>query len=577
VRPAAAGPAADGMPDVWRLMAQHMGPRAWARACGAARGLYDARVRVARARPSSTERLHGWALEQWPAAQSLFLDLRAVADLPRLPELVYDADMYKKNLSRSALMRRRWALPALEYLHVISHGEPRHEWAVRADAAEAAAAAKRAAREEERESRRHCERVGYMRMPWDAESEETSEEETDEDETRIGLELQWVDANAVAADALALLLENMDVPALRVLSLDAPLLTPLPGTLAGLQHLVLRVEDDEECSGGEAQVPGNDYLFETIADSLPALRTLRVEAANFCAITGGAQLMPCSRLEALALANVHVAWPLVTPAGCRVAIALPANAVGDLCTPVKTRAGLPGALTALALRRLRLTMDQELICMSMGVGGLHTVTLGLRRACLPALRELRIVLGARDASEGYGDGLAALDLESARLPALRVLEVDVPCALRLRLACTHELRTLVLVVHAVAGFAWEPSVPAAHPWAAIFVRTAAAPPGAVRSALRAVFRRSFRSGAAAFGEAQGGAWQCAAPAGFRPGDLRACACRACLDCLGRAGVPLAAPRAWRREGFDRLLAPLCWCAHALRRPAARVGACCHLS
>jgi len=39
--------------------------------------------------------------------------------------------------------------------------------------------------------------------------------------------------------------------------------------------------------------------------------------------------------------------------------------------------------------------------------------------------------------------------------------------------------------------------------------------------------------------------------------LRACACRACPDCLGRAGVPLVAAQAWRREGFDRLLAPLC--------------------
>ncbi len=62
------------------------------------------------------------------------------------------------------------------------------------------------------------------------------------------------------------------------------------------------------------------------------------------------------------------------------------------------------------------------------------VTLGLRRACLPALHELRNMLGARGLSEGYRDRLAALELETARLPALRVLEVDIPCALRLRLA-----------------------------------------------------------------------------------------------------------------------------------------------
>jgi len=130
-----------------------MGPRAWARACGAARGLYAARARIARARPSSTELLHGWALEQWPAARSLFLDLRAVADLRRLPALVYlDGDENEKDPSRSALLRRRWALPALECLHVIGHGELPHEWEARVAAAAAVAQAERARRKAERDS-----------------------------------------------------------------------------------------------------------------------------------------------------------------------------------------------------------------------------------------------------------------------------------------------------------------------------------------------------------------------------------------------------------------------------------------
>jgi len=577
VRPAAAGPAADGMPDVWRLMAQHMGPRAWARACGAARGLYDARARIARARPSSTERLHGWALEQWPAAQSLFLDLRAVADLRRLPELVrVDARTDEEDLSRCALLRRRWALPALECLHVIGHGELRHEWEARVEAAAADAYDKRARREAERECRDwyaedwskpgdgghaddwdtedevECE---LQQLAEDGEMEESSEEEE---------EWQWADAIGEAATALGLLLGNMALPALRVLSLDAPALTwRLP--LAGLQHLVLRVTDDEEGGGTNAGMLG------AIAGSLPALRTLYVEASGFCIVEGGAQLLRCRRLEALALVNVHVEQEVAAPAGCRVATALPLNAVGDLRAGA-CMGGLRGRLDALALRRFRCGFMSERE--RMGASRLDIMAQDLARAALPALRELRIVLDAGDLWDGCEDHVVALDLGAARLPALRVLEVDVPCTLRLRLARVLELRTLVLVAHAVAGFAWEPSVPAAHPWAAIFVRSAAAPPGPVRSALRAVFRRSFRSGAAAFGEAQGGAWQCAAPAGFRPGDLRACACRACLDCLGRAGVPLAAPRAWRREGFDRLLAPLCWCARPLRRPAARVGACC---
>ncbi len=120
-RPATAGPAAHVTPDVWRLVARHLEPRAWARACGAARSLYAARVRIARARPSTTECPSEWAVEQWPAAHSLFLDLRAVAAPPRLPQAAGAADggAGAAGPARPALLRQRWALPALCCLHLI--------------------------------------------------------------------------------------------------------------------------------------------------------------------------------------------------------------------------------------------------------------------------------------------------------------------------------------------------------------------------------------------------------------------------------------------------------------------------
>jgi hypothetical protein len=99
-------------------VARFMEPGAWARACGAARSLYAARARVARARPSSAERLDGWAAEHWPAARSLFLDLRAAADLPRLPDLARAAAGGPR-AEGPALLRQRWALPALCCLHLI--------------------------------------------------------------------------------------------------------------------------------------------------------------------------------------------------------------------------------------------------------------------------------------------------------------------------------------------------------------------------------------------------------------------------------------------------------------------------
>ncbi len=107
-------------------MARYADPRAWGRACGAARSLYAARFRIVRARPASTERLSGWAVEQWPAAQSLFLDLRAVADLPGLPGRAGASTRGAGagGPARSALLRQRWTLPDLRCLHIIGYGYP---------------------------------------------------------------------------------------------------------------------------------------------------------------------------------------------------------------------------------------------------------------------------------------------------------------------------------------------------------------------------------------------------------------------------------------------------------------------
>ncbi len=424
-----------------------------------------------------------------------------MADLPRLPELVrVDAKTFEKDLSRSALLRRRWALPALECLHIIGQGELRHEWEARVEAAAADARARHARRDAERDT---MSRDGVeWRKPrvlnpghadgWDTEDEvawvlgqHEGDSETEEEE-----EWFWDQAIRDAATALTLLLGNIDLPALRVLShipssypLDAPALAwRLPLTLAGLQHLVLRVADDEERSDGGDPCGDNKGMLDTIAGGLPALRTLYVEASGFCIVEGGAQLLRCRRLEALALVNVHVEQEVAAPPGCRVATALPLNAVGDLRAGA-CMGGLRGRLDALALRRFRCGLMNERE--RMGASRLDIMAQDLARAALPALRELRIVLDAGNLWDGCQDHVVALDLGPARLPALRVLEVDVPCTLRLRLARALELRTLVLVAHALAGFAWEPSVPAAHPWAAFCAhRGCAAGRGPQRAARR---------------------------------------------------------------------------------------------
>jgi len=211
---------------------------------------------------------------------------------------------------------------------------------------------------------------------------------------------------------------------------------------------------------------------------------------------------------------------------------------------------------------------------------------------LPVLAELRIVLDAASFPRGSEDCELRLRIDGGRLPALRLLEVDLPCALQLRIHAALEMRSLIVLAQSLAAFVWEPSVspwceknmrsgirvisdraraysakvkrvhcPASHPWEAIFVRIASAPPDEVRGALRNLFTMSYHPRGAGSGAActehAGGGWRGAAPADVCLSDLRACSCRACLDCLSRARVPLIAAQAWRRAGFDRLHTPLC--------------------
>ncbi len=273
-------------------MALSAEPQAWGRACGAARSLYAARFRIVRARPASTERLSEWAVDQWPAAQSLFLDLRAVADLPGLPGRAGVGGP-----ARSALLRRRWTLPDLRCLHIIGYGE-------RAPGSEA-----RTTEGSGRQTRGPNERGGEGARS-----------------RRLAMER--------AADALTLLLGTLTLPALRVLSLDAALLRPLPHALAGLRHLALRMADD--APGGERDkhsglLMQSPAMFEAVTGSLPALQTLYAEAASFCIIDYAhvIDLTPCKHLRAFTLVNVYAKATVTVPEGCFWTVVLPADS-GEL-------------------------------------------------------------------------------------------------------------------------------------------------------------------------------------------------------------------------------------------------------
>ena len=50
-------------------------------------------------------------------------------------------------------------------------------------------------------------------------------------------------------------------------------------------------------------------------------------------------------------------------------------------------------------------------------------------------------------------------------------------------------------------------------------------------------------------------WTAQMPINFQPGSLQECCCRACPECLARAGVPVLCDQAWTSHGFDKPLRP----------------------
>ncbi len=348
---------------------------------------------------------------------------------------------------------------------------------------------------------------------------------------------------------------------------------PLPGSLAGLRHLALRLDSEHLSLRSDR---AHEYTTRcsrpppAACPSCGRCTSRRRTFSGFMRTSTWSRARTCGRSR----------WQMCMSRGAWRCRRRPTAAWRRRCrwTPWRPCARAPGdndadrlrkALTALDVRGSdfppRATQDD-----------LDNLSRVVRNEHKPRLGELRIGLHPDAFTRRAQDHVLELDISASAHPCLRVLEVRVPCTLRLRLSAMRNLTTLVVAAHALAESAWiEPESgvfehAAGHPWEEVSVRTATPPPVDVASALRDLFTSPVLRRDSVFGamEGEGCAWRGASPAAFRPGG--SCACRACLACLGRAGVPLAAPQAWRREDFDRLLAPLCRCA----RGAARLADCC---
>ncbi len=157
---------------------------------------------------------------------------------------------------------------------------------------------------------------------------------------------------------------------------------------------------------------------------------------------------------------------------------------------------------------------------------------------------------------------------SDHTPSLEVLVLEVQCNLRMRIDPTPRLVSLIVIATGtlqVRVYELEPLLALLRP-----------PPAPEASTLQHMYLQSgaallpkYRADMEASGTTQSWAgirllqnvkkeehgWTARMPGSFQPGDVHACCCGACPECLARSGVPILF--AWTRDGFDEYVMPSC--------------------
>lgn len=341
----------------------------------------------------------------------------------------------------------------------------------------------------------------------------------------------------------------------RLLARHASLLTlqvktvTMPLDLPTLQHLVLDLDADPT---GQGHRQTHKARFSAIS-VLKGLNTLYIQSHRTAAsgpptIKNGTDLTGWAHLQHIALQDVRLEGMVVLPAGCLLHATCERTQVSDYVDPI---AQLVTGLTLRQAASRKLNQHGKLSRNS-------SVWLLGQAPDLHNLKRLRVTLTRENFSDQYrGEGELHVHIGWS-MPSLEVLELDIhhnlvvsvtnPWWYTLKLIKLVLITTGTLELHLIA----QHSV-LMNTANQMYLQSGAAFPPGYRSTLQTFYARNPQEEMKLLDYVREGQdfWMAQMPSSFHPGSLQVCCCKACPECLARAGVPVICDQEWTHDRFSR--------------------------
>ena len=228
---------------------------------------------------------------------------------------------------------------------------------------------------------------------------------------------------------------------------------------------------------------------------------------------------------ALKGANLDLGRTMQLPAHCRLHMTMEADSLYYITKPVAP------LVTSVSMDEVFSKLSPDMAAESMLAF----------KSRLSYLRRLRLVLGEQhftqqDAKAGQGYHTVQLAISMGMMPRLEVAEIDLPCAVEVRIVALRWLRKLVVRARGSLSVTFDEGYKLPEFLQKMFLLSGVSLAKAAKAEVNEAWGKKvlLEEGRYAYG------WRASLPRkGFwTPRDLRDCCCGACMDCLSRKGVPI---------------------------------------
>ena len=323
---------------------------------------------------------------------------------------------------------------------------------------------------------------------------------------------------------MGLLAKNASVLTLAVKTVSMPL------DLPKLQHLIL----DLDAANEDYWVRTHEALFPAFSN-LAGLRTLFVQSSS-TTINSATDLTACAHLRCTALQGVDLRGGVALPVDCLLHV---------LHRPQHGQhmmAAFTNVVTGLTMKHRSWWS--------------HVFLMDTSAPCMRKLRRLQLTVDEQCINLGE-DTHPLFRICGSNLPALKVLQLDVQCDLKVCLIGGLALESLVIISAGALELGLLLHEGPKNTVKQMYLRSGATFLPSYKYKLEQLYTIQPLAKLLDHVREEQGGWIAQMPDSFQPSDLQQCWCGACSDCLVRAGVPILCDQAWTSAGFDKHLRPHC--------------------